>query len=232
MLKIPNPEDKESRVIRSGFDKSKLTVAFTIGPNEYPGFEPKSFFPTKEQIELAGQSVLGMAKESQLGISQVVFESWQDTTFILRKKGAPEPVPPVPDEALREIGSNLVQPRIKIVLSPQKREGISSLKEQGLSSENRNFQEVALKISNRMTEILEPREPVAAEVEFAESADTDVSVEFDCGVESSKIIPEEVRKYMAESFLRVLDSNRTTKNGSGEVWIRQGKPERMVFDNK
>lgn len=229
ILKVPDPNDKERRVIRSGSEETILRMSFTVGPNEYPDFEPTSFFPTKDQIESAGKSVLTMTKESQLGVSQVVIEAWRDTTFALRKGETPEPASPIPEKALREIGSCLDRPRIKIVLSPQKREGGSFSKEQNLSSEI-EYQGIVSEISKRMTEMLELKETVAAEVEFADSADTDISVEFDCEVEPNKLIPIEVREYMAESVLHILDSNQTTKGGSGEVWIRQGQPERLVIN--
>ena len=133
------------------------------------------------------------------------------------------------EETLREIGGGLNKPRIKMILSPQKREGSSFSKEQNLSSEI-EYQGIASEISKHMTEILKPENAVTAEVEFADSADTDISVEFDCEVEPNKLIPPEVREYMAESVLHILDSNRSTKDGSGEVWIRQGQPERSVIN--
>jgi len=228
MLNVPDPRDKETRIVRKGLDETILKMAFTIGPNEYPDFKPKSFFPTKDQVKLAGRSILKIIKESQLGISQVVIEAWRDTTFLLREEEIPEPVSPVSEEALREIGSNLNNPRIRLILSPQKREGVSSLKELYLPPENGGYQEVALKLSNRMTEILGLKE-VTAEVEFADFADTDVSVEFDCETKPNNSISQEIRKYMAESVLYILDSCQSTKEGSGEVWVRQGQPERVVF---
>lgn len=68
---------------------------------------------------------------------------------------------------------------------------------------------------------------IEAEVEFTESADTDAAVEFDCDGNS---IPENVRRYMAESVLYLLDSTQL-REGSGEVWIRQGQPETHRFNS-
>lgn len=231
-LRVPDPEDKESRVIRSSLGEIILRTAFTIGSNEYPDFEPKSFFPRKDQIESAGQAVLKIIKDSQPDVSKVVIEAWRDTTFVLREEKIPEPVSPVSEEVLREIGSHLYNPRIRLVLSPKKREGVSSLKELGLSPENASYQEVALKLSRRAAEILGRGEAITTEVEFADSADTDVTVEFDCELEPNNSIPQEVREFMAESVLHILNSTWATKEGSGEVWIRQGQPERMIFDNR
>lgn len=230
-LGVPDPNDKESRVSGEISGGTVLRIAFTKGPREYPDFKgQEAFFPTEEQIKSVGQSVLGMAKDSQLGVSQVVIEAWSNTTFILRaEEETPEPVSPVPEEVLKEIGSRLLNPRINLVLSPKKREGVSSLKESGPSSENENYREVTLEISKRMTEMLGLKEAIDAEIKFADGADTDVSVEFDCETKSGSSIPEEVRKYMAESVLHILDSSRSTKEGSGEVWIRQNKPETKVF---
>lgn len=230
MLKVPDPADKEIRIIRNSLGETTLRIAFTIGPNEYPDFEQKSFFPTKEQIKLAGQSVLKIIKDSQLDVSKVVIEAWRDTTFVPREEEISKPVSPVPEETLKEIGSRLDNPRIKLVLSPQKREGVPSLKEFGSSPENRGYQEVASKLSRRLTEILGRQEAITAEVEFADFAETDVSVEFDCETVPNNSIPQEVREYMAKSVLYILDSSQPTKEGSGEVWIRQGQPKRMVFN--
>lgn len=228
MLKVPDPEDKEIRIIRNSLGGTTLRIAFTIGPNEYPDFEPKSFFPTEEQIKLAGESVLRI-KDSPLDVSKVVIEAWRDTTFFLRKEEIPEPISPVSEEVLGEIGNHLDNPRIRLVLSPQKREGTPSLKELGPSQEN-IYQEVALKLSRRLTEILGLQEAITAEVEFADFADTDVCVEFDCETGPNNSLPQEVREYLAKSVLYILDSSRPTQEGSGEVWIRQGQPERMVFN--
>lgn len=230
-LGVPDPEDKESRVIRNSLGGIILRTAFTIGPNEYPDFEPKSFFPTRDQIELAGQSVLKIIKDSQFGVSRVVIEVWRDTTFVLREEEIAKPVSPVSEKILREIGSHLLNPRIRLVLSPQKQEGVSSSKELSPSPENGSYQEVALKLSNRMKEILGLKE-VTTEVKFADFADTDVSVEFDCETDPNNSISKEAREYMAESVLHILDSSRSTKEGSGEVWIRQGQPQRTIFENR
>ena len=230
ILSVPDPEDKEIRIIRNSLGGTTLRIAFTIGPNEYPKFEPKSFFPTKEQIESAGESVLEIIKDSQIGVSQVVFEAWRDTTFVLREGEASEPISPVSEEVLREIGSHLVNPRIRLVLSPQKREGASSLKELGSFPENKSYQEVASKLSSRLTEILGRKEAITAEVEFADFAETDFSVEFDCETDPNNSISQEVREYLTKSVLSILDSSRSTKEGFGEVWIRQGQPERIVFE--
>jgi len=231
-LGVPDEEDKESRVIRASLDETILRIAFTIGEHEYRGFEQESFFPTTDQIESAGKSVLEIIKELQLDVSRVVIEAWRDTTFALRKEEEiPEPLSPASKEALREIGSHLSNPRIKLVLSPQKREGVSSLKELDRSQENGGHQEVALKLSKCMTEILGLKETITAEVKYADLADTDVCVELDCEPELNNFIPKEVREYMAESVLHILNTSQSTKEGSAEVWIRQGKPE-VEFDKQ
>lgn len=121
VLHVPDPEDKETRVIRSDSEETVLRIAFTIGPNEYPDFKPKSFFPTEEQIQSAGQSVLEIIKNSPIGVSQVVIEAWKNTTFILREEEIAEPVSPVSEETLKEIGSRLHNPRMKCFISPKTR---------------------------------------------------------------------------------------------------------------
>ena len=88
---------------------------------------------------------------------------------------------------------------------------------------------MAEKLAGRMTEIL--GRPVVSEVVFAQVADTDVSVEFDCEIDGSQI-PEEVRIYLAESALHILESSPLTREGSAEVWIRQGQPETITIENQ
>lgn len=136
ILGVPDPEDKESRVTRSVLDKAILRMSFTIGPNEYPDFEPKSFFPTAEQIESAGQSVMEVVKNSPFGVSQVIIEAWRNTTFVLREGETPKPVPRITEKELREIGSRLDKPRIRLVLSSLYQEGVSLSKELGQAPEN------------------------------------------------------------------------------------------------
>lgn len=228
-LEVPDKEDKEGRAIRTSLDETVLRITFTIGPNEYPKFEKKSFFPTTDQIESAGKSVLEIIKELKVDVSRVVIEAWRDTTFALREEEEiPELASPMPEKVLRDIGNHLSNPRIKLVLSPKKQEGGSSLKERDQPLENGGSEEVASELSRRLTEILGLKE-IKAEVEFTELADTDIAVEFDCDTEPGKLIPEEIRKYMAESVLNLLGSNDHTKEGSAEVWIRQGKPK-VVFN--
>lgn len=229
ILDVPDPGDKESRVTRGISDKIILRMSFTIGPSEYPDFEPGSFFPTTEQIESAGQSVLGLVKDSSLGVSQVVIEAWKDTTFLLREGETPKTVSPTTEEKLREIGSHLDKPRIRLILSSLYQEGVSIPKELGQVPENES-QRVTLELGKRIAEIFGYKEPITAELEFAQEADTDVSVEFDCEIKPDTSLPEEVRKYMAESVLHILDSNQLTKEGSAEVWIRQGQPDTKVFN--
>ena len=172
-----------------------------------------------EQIESAGQTIQEMIEGSPFGISQIVIEAWKDTTFVLREGETSEPPPPISQEELKRIGNHLDRPRIRLVLSPQKRGGVSFSKELGQAPENES-NKATLKLAKRIAEIFG----------YEEVADTDVSVEFDCETKAGKSIPEEVRRYLAESVLSILDSNSLTKDGSGEVWIRQGKPDTRVFN--
>ena len=182
-----------------------------------------------EQIESAGQTIQEMIEGSPFGISQIVIEAWKDTTFVLREGETSEPPPPISQEELKRIGNHLDRPRIRLVLSPQKRGGVSFSKELGQAPENES-NKATLKLAKRIAEIFGYEEPITAELEFAQVADTDVSVEFDCETKAGKSIPEEVRRYLAESVLSILDLNSLTKDGSGEVWIRQGKPDTRVFN--
>jgi hypothetical protein len=229
-LGVPAPDDKEIRVAEGTSDKPRLRIAFTVGPNEYPDYKPPSFFPTTEAIRSAGQAVAEAAKKSPLGISEAVVEAWRDTTFLLREEELPRPVSPMSAEDLKAIGRRLENPRIKLVLSPQKREGSSPAKEQDAVPQTES-QKVSAELARRMAEILGSEVPIAAEVEFAAAADTDIAVEFDCEtVEGQAVLPESARRFMAKTALQVLDGNPLTREGSAEVWIRQGRPEVQEFE--
>jgi hypothetical protein len=229
MLGVPDANDKESRVLRGDLGEDTLRIAFTVGPNEYPGFEKSSFYPEEEQIESAGQSVLNSAKESGFNVSRVLIEKWENTTFVPKKGEISEPASPISEKELKEIGSHLKEPKMKLFLSHKKQEGGPSSKEGDLSSENEKYKEVALKLSKRMTEMLGREDVVKTEIEFVDAADTDFSVEFDCETQPNKLIPQEARQCMAESALYILDQDKPTKEGSGEVWIRQGQPKTYTF---
>lgn len=62
------------------------------------------------------------------------------------------------------------------------------------------------------------------ELLVAEDCDTRFSVEFDCQPREGFIIPESVRQFAAKKVEHSLNTNSLTREGSAEIWIRQGKP--------
>lgn len=63
------------------------------------------------------------------------------------------------------------------------------------------------------------------ELLVAEDCDTRFSVEFDCQPREGFIIPESVRQFAAKKAENFLNTNSLTREGSAEIWIRQGKPK-------
>lgn len=230
ILEVPDPEDKEVRIVeKQSATSANLKFSFTIGPKEYPDYNPPSFFPTQEQINMAGKKILDRLKDSTLDISKIDIEAWSDTTFKLKEGKTSEPVSPVSSDELKIIGQKLDNPRITLAFSPQKQEGASTSKEIGISPDTEG-REATKKVADNIGQILGI--PISIETIFAIEADSDIAVEFDCGVEPSLIIPENVRIYLAESVLHTLESLRIAKESSAEVWIRQGKPATTTIESK
>lgn len=228
-IKVPDPDDKEIRVVEiPSITSPNLRFAFTVGLKEYPDYNPPSFFPTQEQINSAGQAIISRLNNSSLDIPKIDIEAWPNTTFLLREGPIEEPTAPVSEE-LNLIRQSLNNPRIKIVFSPQKQEGVSIFKESGTTPDN-EASEAVHKLANRFGEILGTR--VKAETEFAIDADSDISVEFDCDVAPNSQISENARLFLAESALHSLESTRISREGSAEVWIRQGSPTTTSIKNK
>lgn len=225
-LKIPDPEDREIKVVFSEENEAGISVSFTTG-NVYPGFEPESFLPTKEQLETVTAKIQSLAGESSIKVDETTMEAWANTTFILRENAFVEVAPPEKLELLKEIGKSINSPKVKLVLSPKKQVGISAPTKEGEPPKEEDpYQEVAKEISAVIAESLGlPEElKVKFEVEHTLIADADVSVEFDCNSEKG-LIPEKLREYIASKVGEYLDKNNLTKDGSAEVWIRQGEPE-------
>ena len=60
-------------------------------------------------------------------------------------------------------------------------------------------------------------------------ADTDIAVEFDCLSTGEDPIPEAIRQTAAEQLMSYLDTHQLTREGSAEVWIRQGRATVFPF---
>lgn len=118
-LKIPDPEDREIRVLRGQFPNSRMSISFTEGPNEYPDFPgQEAFFPSEGAIHAVGLAVQAQAGDTILGVGETRMEAWSDTTFIVvdRLTEATEiPVPPELENK-NEIGSRICEPKVTLVI--------------------------------------------------------------------------------------------------------------------
>lgn len=229
-LGVPDPEDLETNVVEDERKQAKLLISYTVGPNEYPDFPNPSFRPTDEQVTQTGKGVHAKASQSELKVSQVTIEAWVNTTFIFRDPEAPEPT--LPAEDLKEVGLSIERPQLRLIVSPEKQQSPTALpREVEPTTEpepNLKFIEgVGIKLSEVLG--LPEDSPIPVHVQPALFADTDFAIEFDCQSITGYQISEEVRTYMAQLIEQELNQNPSTRDGSAEVWIRQGQPDRHYF---
>jgi len=234
-LGIPDPEDREIRIVTSPkVSRPRLSVSFTVGPHEYPDFEPEAFFPTRSQIRTAGTHIQLIASASPFQVAETRMEAWKNTTFLIRSTDVPEPQPPKLSESLEKIGKCIKQPRICVAISPKMASGASLSKELEPSGEIEPFRGVAREISGLLAETLGLPEQtqIKSEVLLTCYADTDVSVEFDCQPKGSSLIPDELREYAARKVEQYLNRHQLTKTGEAEIWIRQGNPQTEIITSE
>lgn len=229
-LGVPNPKDIEINVVEGMGMQTKLLISYTVGPNEYPNFPIPSFHPTDEQVTQTGEKVRAEASRSGLGVSLITIDAWANSTFILRDPEAHEPTLPV--ENLKEIGLSIENPQLRLIVSPEKQQGPSVLPPE---SEPITEPEPNLKfiegIGKKLSEIfgLPEDSPIPVHVQPALFADTDFAVIFDCQPIGDYQISEKARTHMAQLIEQELNQNPSTRNGSAEVWVRQGQPNRYDF---
>ncbi len=230
-LEVPDPEDLETNVIEG--EQARLLISYTVGPNEYPGFPNPSFYPADEQVSLAGEEIHAKAIQSDLEVAQTTIEAWSDTTFILRDPEASEPTPP--DEDLSGVSLSIKKPQLRLIVSPEKQQGSTALpREAEPATEldpNLKFIEG---VGRKLSEVLGLPEdlPILFHVQSTLFADTDFAVEFDCQPIGDYQISEKARTYIAQLIEQELNQNPLTRDGSAEVWVRQGEPAVHHFASK
>lgn len=232
-LKVPDPEDLEINVIKGEGKQAKILVSYTVGPNVYPDYADPSFNPTKEQVFEAGEKIQEQASQSGLEVAQTTIEAWENTTFIFRSSKASKPIPP--GEDLGEVGLSIKKPQLRLILSPKKLQGPTALPRE---TEPTTEPEPNLKfiegVGKKLSEVLGLPEdsPIPVHVQPTLFADTDIAVELDCQPILGYQIPEEAMTYVAQLIEQELNQNPSTKDGSAEVWVRQGQPVTHRFTSK
>ncbi len=221
-LQIPDPDDREYRVISSdSITEPNISISFTAGSDEYG--TGNIFNPSKAEILETVRSIQSDPLVSESGIGVIVMEPWMDTTFITRS-GMKLSIPDV--EFINRTSEEVGEIKIRLVLSPGKMEGVSVSTETESSIENRNFETVGQQTSNLIREFLNLPEESNMQIEVIPThlAQTDVSVEIDFPTISKPFLTKE-REFIARSIeQKVLDSNASTKEGSASIWVRQGEP--------
>lgn len=225
ILGIPDHTDRESRIVfDEATDRSMAVLSFTVGPNEYPKFEPQAFFPTETKIIEAGKKIKQLIEEAGLRGVGVSMEAWEDTTFELREKEPKELQPHgLTAEVIAEIGKRIKEARIRVVLSPDMIEAGSG-KETEQAKGIEFYSNITKEMARLMGKTLGVSEAngIQAEVVVADKADSNISVEFDCRPEGG-LIPQELRERGAGRLEQLLNEN--LPSGEAEIWIRQGRPE-------
>ncbi len=223
-LGIPNKDDWEIRIDATEAEP-KITVAYTVGSHEYPDFKPESFFPTNEQAHATAQAILGIT--SPFNFSETAMQAWKDTTFVYRGGQMPEPDQSNLSFDRAEVGKSITQPKVTLVIAPEVLGHTSSKdKETEPNAETEPFHKIAKEVWTLISETLGVPEQVGEiQVQIALLADAKFSVEFDCL--SDPPIPQEAREEAAKKVMDYLNTDRLTqdeRDGSAEVWIRQGSP--------
>lgn len=234
-LGIPDPEDREVRIVASPtITRSRISLSFTVGTNEYPDFKPKAFFPTRDQIRLVGTHIQSKSGASLFQVVETRMEAWKNTTFTIRSPETFEPTPLKLSELVQEIGKHIKQPRIRLILSPNVISETSSPKEVEAPRKSEPYNGVAGEISALFAETFGLPEQTRAQTEvlLACYADSDISVEFDCQPEEDYLIPGELREYAARRVEQYLNHNQLTKIGEAEIWIRQGRPQTEIITSE
>lgn len=237
-LGVPDPEDLEINVIEGKGDQAKILVSYTVGPKEYPDFPNPSFNPTDEQVNQAGREIHLKASQGSLEVNQTTLEAWKNTTFILRDPEASELIPPNEElkDELKEVGFSIESPQLRLIVSPEKMKAPVALpRETEPTTEPEPNLKFIERVGRKLSEALGLSEStsVPVHVQPALFADTDFAVEFDCQpVSSGYQISERARTYMAQLIEQELNRNPATKDGSAEVWVRQGRPTRHHFAGK
>ena len=117
------------------------------------------------------------------------------------------------------------QPRVRIILSPDTRQGISGSREGQSFHETDPYQTVGQEVNRFLSETLKPGESLYGQVEvvYAHRAQTNISVEVDFP-HASNVFTAEGGLYLTKGVEKVLNTHRLPGRKSASIWIRQGEP--------
>jgi len=225
LFEVPDPEDLEINVIGGEGEQTGILISYTVGPNEYPDSPNPFFEPTDKQINQAGKEIHVKANQGNLKVAQTTIEAWDNTTFIVCNPEAPGPTQPPED--LKGIGRLIKKPRLTLIISPKKQQGSVALpREVEPTTESEPNHKFIEGVGKKLSEVLGLPEdtPISIHVQPTLFADTDFAVVFDCQPDPSYQISGIARTYMAQLVEQELNQNPSTRDGTAEVWVRQGQP--------
>ena len=89
LLDIPDPEDREMRIVTRNNASTKLTIEFTVGPHEYPRSKPEAFFPISQLLYDLSGAIHTHVQGVPLVVEKTELKVWEHTTFLLRSTESP-----------------------------------------------------------------------------------------------------------------------------------------------
>lgn len=194
-----------------------------------PGVVQKAQKLAGESLEIAHKQ-LGVPDPEDLEINVIEGEGEQ-TKFLVSYTIGPNEYPDFPSPSF----SPTKRPQLRLIVSPEKQQGLTALPREAeptteLGPDLKFIEDVGKKLSEVLG--LPEDSPIPVHVQPTLFADTDFAVVFDCQPISGYQISEEARIYMAQVIEQELNQNPSTRDGSAEVWVRQGQPARHHFVGK
>ena len=214
-LCVPDEGDQEIRwLTNSEFVSNSLKIAFTVGDNEYPDFEPSSFYPTVEQLKNLNQVIEEILQKLDF-TAQIIIESWANSSFVFLENLPSENEMEAVDENI-EIKELIGHLQINAFISPD------------LNKNNPDVVQALFleQLKNKLAQFLKiNQENIDCQLIFPDLADTDISIEIDCIKTGKNNLSISQRELILGLVMEFLQEKITEKNLTAEIWLRQGEPE-------
>jgi len=224
ILEIPNPEDMESRIIRTDKEQPELSVSLTVGDYEYPGFHPESFHPTQEQLENTLAAITQIEGIENLNLGKIRIEAWRDSVFRELEANGPDTKPIIAETTQNFNDLPQIDCGISVSLSPNyvARTQEGGQKEQESQSVGGEFSPLRSRLEN----LFGPESERRTELHVREtlSADTDVSVEVDLKSEHS-LTPSQMESVALTIEAELRNAKLMKEGETTTVWVRLGKAD-------
>jgi hypothetical protein len=243
LIGIPNSKDKEVMIlVDENISESSFEIELTTGRKEYPDYPGRERFePSDDLIRAVGQAVHGQVHDSLFGVTKTVIKAWANTTYVFREEQeegeaalSEAELQPRGESPFRDEGGYIEKPSLTLFLPSEKKVNVVVAVERELIKELDPNEEFAREMARRTAEILGlPEMPMdSVRVVYADYADAQASVVFDCRPQAGHELSEGARQRIAEDVMDCLDKNPLTHNVFVEAWIRQGEPRPFTFPSE